>query len=251
MKVFTTGQVAKICKVAPRTVSKWFDSGRLKGYRIPGSQDRRIPREYLIKFLKEHGMPLGDLEDEAMAKVLIVAQDQVLTENLKRELPMERSFKVAVAASGFDAGIQAESFHPDCIIVDFSIGRTEALQICQNLRRNSEFTEVILIALLPTTEALPASIVRASTKRSGSHSTRHCSPSGFARSLERKRNSSDRSRDPTWFRPTCYKGRLRNSFTFVLVPLVGRTQRVGGRPEKLLLSRSIIFRALHCQCSMG
>jgi DNA-binding response OmpR family regulator len=54
-----------------------------------------------------------------------------------------------VAASGFDAGIQAESFHPDCIIVDFSIGRTEALQICQNLRRNAEFAEVILIALLP------------------------------------------------------------------------------------------------------
>ncbi len=149
MKVFTTGQVAKICKVAPRTVSKWFDSGRLKGYRIPGSQDRRIPREYLIKFLKEHGMPLGDLEDEALAKVLIVAQDQVLIENLKRELPLDHSFKVAVAASGFDAGIQAESFNPDSIIVDFSIGRTEALQICQNLRRNNEFSEVILIALLP------------------------------------------------------------------------------------------------------
>ena len=72
-----------------------------------------------------------------------------MIENLKRELPLERSFKAAVAASGFDAGIQAESFHPDCIIVDFSIGRTEALQICQNLRRNSEFAEVILIALLP------------------------------------------------------------------------------------------------------
>jgi len=149
MKVFTTGQVAKICKVAPRTVSKWFDSGRLKGYRIPGSQDRRIPREYLIRFLKEHGMPLGDLEDEAMAKVLLVEQDQVLIENLKRELPAERNFRVGVAASGFEAGIQAESFHPDCIIVDFSIGRTEALQICQNLRRNSEYSETILIALLP------------------------------------------------------------------------------------------------------
>ena len=149
MKVFTTGQVAKICKVAPRTVSKWFDSGRLKGYRIPGSQDRRIPREYLIKFLKEHGMPLGNLEDETLAKVLIVAQDQVLVENVRRELPVEKQFKVAVAASGFDAGIQAESFHPDCIIVDFSIGRSEALQICQNLRRNPEFSEIILIALLP------------------------------------------------------------------------------------------------------
>src|SRR5207249_8428320 len=85
-KVFTTGQVAKICKVAPRTVSKWFDSGRLRGYRIPGSQDRRIPREYLIKFLKEHGMPVGDLEDEAMAKVLVVGQHQVLLEILKRQL---------------------------------------------------------------------------------------------------------------------------------------------------------------------
>ena len=63
-KVFTTGQVAKICKVAPRTVSKWFDSGRLRGYRIPGSQDRRIPREHLLRFLKEHDMPLGDLEAE-------------------------------------------------------------------------------------------------------------------------------------------------------------------------------------------
>ena len=77
-------------------------------------------------------------------------------ENLKRELPLDRSFKVAVAASGFDAGIQAESFHPDCIIVDFSIGRTEALQICQNLRRNGEFADVILIALLPDDGSSPS-----------------------------------------------------------------------------------------------
>ncbi|MGE3641563.1 MAG: response regulator, partial [Pirellulales bacterium] len=35
------------------------------------------------------------------------------------------------------------------IIVDFSIGQVEALQICQNLRRNTEFGNTILIALLP------------------------------------------------------------------------------------------------------
>lgn len=60
--VYTISEVARICKVAPRTVSKWFDSGRLKGYRIPGSQDRRIPYAHLVKFLKQHGTPLGDLE---------------------------------------------------------------------------------------------------------------------------------------------------------------------------------------------
>lgn len=149
MKVFTTGQVAKICKVAPRTVSKWFDSGRLKGYRIPGSQDRRIPREYLIKFLKEHGMPLGDLEDESLIKTLVVAQDNVLIENLKREMPPEKSFKLMTASTGFEAGIQAESFHPDVIIMDFSIGKMEALQLCQSLRRNRHFAETIIVALLP------------------------------------------------------------------------------------------------------
>jgi len=160
VKIFTTGQVAKICKVPRKTVSWWFDSGKLMGYRFPGSQDRRIPREYLIKFLREYhdlqsfktgeqSKAIDELVDMALAKVLIIAQDQILIENIKRELPLERSFKVAVAASSFDAGIQAGSLHPDCMIVDFSIGRTEALQICQNLRRNAEFGDVILIALLP------------------------------------------------------------------------------------------------------
>ncbi len=77
-QVFTTGQVAKICHVASGTVAKWFDSGRLKGYRIPGSQDRRIPRGILLAFLKEHEMPLGVLEEDedkaAEARVLGAAK---------------------------------------------------------------------------------------------------------------------------------------------------------------------------------
>lgn len=54
-QIFTTGDVAKMLQVAPRTISKWFDSGRLRGFRIPGSQDRRIPRQALEKFIEEHG----------------------------------------------------------------------------------------------------------------------------------------------------------------------------------------------------
>lgn len=64
MKVFTVGQVAKICRVTPQAVGKWIDSGKLKGYRLPITQDHRIPREFLIKFLKEQGMLLGDFEGE-------------------------------------------------------------------------------------------------------------------------------------------------------------------------------------------
>ena len=120
-KVFTTGQVAKICKVAPRTVSKWFDSGRLKGYRIPGSQDRRIPREQLIRFLKEHGMPLGELEEEEWHKILVIGAEKLFIDRLKELLPEDEDYKYEIANSGFEAGIQAESFHPDTIIIDLGL----------------------------------------------------------------------------------------------------------------------------------
>ena len=145
--IFTTGQVAKICKVAPRTVSKWFDSGRLRGYRIPGSQDRRIPREHLIRFLKEHGMPLGELEDEAMGKILLVGAEGPIRASLS-ELMSNEDFKIELAQSGFEAGIQAESLHPDCVVIDFAMGRNDAIMIAQNLKKNSEYAETVLIGLL-------------------------------------------------------------------------------------------------------
>lgn len=158
-KVFTTGQVAKICKVAPRTVSKWFDSGRLVGYRIPGSQDRRIPREHLIRFLKEHQMPLGELEEEAYSKILIIGTDRMMIDRLHGMLPEADDYKVNVAHSGFEAGIQAESFHPDAIVLDLGMGRSESLQIVQNLRKNTNYDDVIIVGLAAEDEANPDSLL--------------------------------------------------------------------------------------------
>ena len=145
--IFTTGQVAKICKVAPRTVSKWFDSGRLRGYRIPGSQDRRIPREHLIRFLKEHGMPLGELEDEAMGKLLLVGVESGVRGQLMDLMP-PGDYKTEAASSGFEAGIRAESLHPDCVVIDFGMGRHEASLIATNLRKNNDYADAVLVALL-------------------------------------------------------------------------------------------------------
>jgi excisionase family DNA binding protein len=157
-KVFTTGQVAKICKVAPRTVSKWFDSGRLRGYRIPGSQDRRIPREQLIRFLKEHSMPLGELEEEEWHKILVIGAERLFIDRLQELLPENEDYKYEVANSGFEAGILAESFHPDTIIIDLSLGRSEALQIASNLRKNPQYETTMMVALASEDEADPESL---------------------------------------------------------------------------------------------
>src|SRR2546421_1280515 len=152
-KVFTTGQVAKICKVAPRTVSKWFDSGRLRGYRIPGSQDRRIPREQLIKFLKEHGMPLGELEEEEWHKILVIGAERLFIDRLQELLPDSEDYRYQIANSGFEAGIMAQSFHPDTIIIDLALGRSEAMQIAANLRRDPAYETTLMIALASEDEA--------------------------------------------------------------------------------------------------
>lgn len=53
-RVFTTGQVARIFSVNINTVIKWFDEGKLKGFRLPRSNERRIYRESVIEFMREH-----------------------------------------------------------------------------------------------------------------------------------------------------------------------------------------------------
>lgn len=52
---FTTGQIARRLGVAQRTVTKWIDSGRLIGIRLPGSRDRRVHPVALEQFEKENG----------------------------------------------------------------------------------------------------------------------------------------------------------------------------------------------------
>ncbi|MCA9540305.1 MAG: helix-turn-helix domain-containing protein [Myxococcales bacterium] len=53
-RVFTTGQVARIFSVNINTVIKWFDEGKLEGFRLPRSNERRIYRESVVDFMKSH-----------------------------------------------------------------------------------------------------------------------------------------------------------------------------------------------------
>lgn len=56
--VLTAGQVAKWCGCAPRTVAKWFDTGALKGWRLPGSLDRRFHVRDVVAFMLANKMPV-------------------------------------------------------------------------------------------------------------------------------------------------------------------------------------------------
>ncbi len=115
--VFTTGDVAKIAKVASRTVSKWFDTGQLKGYRIPGSSDRRIPREDLIEFLKKHSMPLGPLAESQQRIILVgeLVNSQVAEADLKAALTVD--VQVVPCESVFELGRMLPEEGPQAVVL--------------------------------------------------------------------------------------------------------------------------------------
>jgi excisionase family DNA binding protein len=144
--VLTTGEVAKICNVAPRTVSKWFDSGTLTGYRIPGSKDRRIPLSQLIKFMKHHGMPLNGLMTGA-TRVMIVDDEQDIVEVLERILEDEAKYEVEVAKSGFMAGITAEKSKPHVILLDMHLKDIDGREVAKLVKGNSDLQLTKVIAM--------------------------------------------------------------------------------------------------------
>jgi excisionase family DNA binding protein len=55
-KIYTVGAVAKLTGVTDRTVAMWFNKGFISGFRIPGTQHRRVYEDVLVKFLLENEM---------------------------------------------------------------------------------------------------------------------------------------------------------------------------------------------------
>jgi excisionase family DNA binding protein len=143
--VLTTGQVAKICNVAPRTVSKWFDSGQLRGYRIPGSKDRRIPVSQLVRFMRAHGIPLGAFET-GITRVLVVDNDRDIVGLVKENLESDAGYQVEVAAHAFAAGCLAERLRPHVIVLDVEMDTCDGAQVCKHLRDDPELTGAKVIA---------------------------------------------------------------------------------------------------------
>lgn len=140
----TTGELARAIGVAPKTVSQWFDSGKLRGWRFRGEEggDRRIPLEEAIRFLKQRGIPLSSL---LVYRVLLIGIDPRLTEALGQSLT---DVELETAPCLFAAGILLERDHPQTIVVDLGcIGRTEGMQVAVTLRSWSHQSETALIGL--------------------------------------------------------------------------------------------------------
>lgn len=144
--VFTTGEAAKICKVSQQTIIRCFDSGQLKGFRVPGSRFRRIPRDQLFAFMKDNGIPTDALES-GKRKVLVVDDDRDLVELIVDVLEKDGRFETRSVNNGFDAGMMVKEYRPDLIVLDVMLQDINGKDVCVRVRNDSSLEEVKIICI--------------------------------------------------------------------------------------------------------
>lgn len=144
--VFTTGEAAKICKVSQQTIIRCFDSGGLKGFRVPGSRFRRIPREHLYAFMKENNIPTDALES-GKRKVLVVDDDRDLVELLVDVLERDGRFETRAVNNGFEAGMTVKDYRPDLIILDVMLPDINGKDVCVRVRNDKSLEAVKIICV--------------------------------------------------------------------------------------------------------
>jgi excisionase family DNA binding protein len=143
-RIFTTGEAAQVCKVSQQTIIRCFDSGRLTGFRVPGSKFRRIPRDELIRFMKVNSIPTDILEG-GKKRILVVDDDPGIVELFQDILGRDERFEVKTAGTGYDAGMLTESFKPHMIVLDYMLPDINGNVVCQRVRSNPLTRETRII----------------------------------------------------------------------------------------------------------
>ena len=144
--VYTTGEAAKVCKVSQQTIIRCFDNGQLKGFRVPGSKFRRIPRESLFRFMKDNNIPTDALES-GRRKVLLVDDDPELVDTMNRALLEDGRFEVRIASNGFDAGMMVKEYRPDLIILDVMLPDINGREVCHRVRADPNMEDVRIVCI--------------------------------------------------------------------------------------------------------
>jgi hypothetical protein len=125
----STGQVATICGVSPKTVSEWIDTKALVGFKLPltrgKSEHRRVLREDLIHFLRTHNMAT------ALRRLLpyYVVVYGLSPFDYGKLIPMLRPDTSAPrVTSAFACGDIVDRYEATSVIIGPEAGRSEAVQ---------------------------------------------------------------------------------------------------------------------------
>lgn len=156
-QVFTTGEAAEICNVSQQTIIRCFDSGRLQGFRVPGSRFRRIPKAELLRFMKANDIPTEGL-DSGRKRILVVDDDKEIVDLFLDVLSRDDRFEVKAAKTGYDAGMLTEKFRPNLVLLDYMLPDINGNLVCQRIKTNPETkdTKIIIVSGVVSQEEIDA-----------------------------------------------------------------------------------------------
>ncbi|MCP3902694.1 MAG: response regulator [Planctomycetes bacterium] len=146
-QVFTTGEAAEVCNVSQQTIIRCFDSGRLQGFRVPGSRFRRIPRAELLRFMKTNEIPTDALES-LTKRILVVDDDEKIIELFRDMFGPDDRFELKTAGTGYDAGLLTEKFRPHLVLLDFMLPDINGNLVCDRIKSNADTsdTKVVIVS---------------------------------------------------------------------------------------------------------
>ena len=157
-KWFSTAEAARLCGLSHMTIIRRFDAGDLKGFKVPGSRFRRIPRDSLVEFAARYGIPLElgrepsgpDIEEQPAGRprrALVVEDDRRMATLIERVLGAD-GWEVKVARNGFDAGFLAGSFLPELIILDVLLPGIDGREACRQMRQDQRLAGSKILAVV-------------------------------------------------------------------------------------------------------
>ena len=146
-RVYTTVDLAKVCKVSIRTVIRWVDEGKLTSFRTPGGH-RRVREADLVKFLDRYQIPFS-VKPRGEKKTILVVENKRFLEGLLKQILRRSSdtHEIVVARDLYESGIKIGLLHPDLVILGTVPKGQEIVKFCRSLRKIPEAKRTKIIVL--------------------------------------------------------------------------------------------------------
>ena len=150
----STFAIAEMLHVDPGSVANWIDQGLLNAHRTPGGH-RRVLKTDLIKFLREHKMPVPPQLGTTPVRVLVVDDEaavaKLIAKAIKNKYP---DYEIMEANDGFQAGSLIATVKPDVVILDLKMPGMDGYEVCKMIKsqESARHAEIIAMTAFPSPE---------------------------------------------------------------------------------------------------
>jgi len=149
-KAYGTYEIAGMCNVAPPTVGRWIDEGKLPFFTTGGGH-RRVLAADLLAFMKAHNIPLPPSlsTPEAKRPTILIVDDE--PQSLEMLVDFVRELRpgsdIQTAQDGFDAGRKTAQLRPSLLILDLNLPGIDGFDVCRMIRRDPDLAGTRILAV--------------------------------------------------------------------------------------------------------